>query len=524
MIGGGITGAGIARDAAMRGLRVALIEARDFASGTSSRSTKLVHGGIRYLLQGDLKLVREAARDRQVIANLAAHLAQPTCFLIPARHPGQVLKFRTGLWLYERIGQVPAKDHHQHWSRAELKAREPLVDPVALGAQAGVLAYPEYLTDDARLTLANLRSAQAHGALVLNYVQAVGCAHDQGRVNGVYVTDNSALTPTSTEPEAQLLKARCVVNAAGPWVDQLRLLETPAATKQLCLTKGVHLVVPSARLPLKHTLNLKAADGRGIFVIPRGPSLYIGTTDTFYPDNSYWPEITTADVTYLLATVNRALPDADLTPADISSLWSGLRPLIAQPGRQPSEISRRDLIMQTDSGLVSIAGGKLTAFRRMAQRVVDHCQQLLGAAVSNCRTDQEPLPGASLGMDVAALRQTLRSSCSDADKLDRLVSLYGQEASGILAEGGDVAAEARFAVLTEGALHLEDYWARRSARMCFDTDAGMAALAPAAAAMAPLLGWSDAEQARQIAHCQALYARDRACLHLAPASGVSAIS
>src|SRR5512143_686539 len=261
VIGGGITGAGIARDAAMRGLSVVLLEARDFAAGTSSRSSKLVHGGIRYLAQGDMALVREAALERKTVRDIAPHLARRTLFIVPARNRAAIATFRTGLWTYEKLGSVEADDRHQLWNTKRLAQEEPALATEEL---SGAIVYPEYITDDGRLTLANARSAAAHGAIVANYaeVTAVECAN--GVAQALTVTDRT------NEGITAHVKARVIVNAAGPWADHIRKLERADADSRLALTKGVHLVVSRQRLPINHTITMTAADKRGVFIVPRG--------------------------------------------------------------------------------------------------------------------------------------------------------------------------------------------------------------------------------------------------------------
>jgi glycerol-3-phosphate dehydrogenase len=502
VIGGGITGAGIARDAAMRGLSVVLLEARDFAAGTSSRSSKLVHGGIRYLAQGDMALVREAALERKTVRDIAPHLARRTLFIVPARNRAAIATFRTGLWTYEKLGSVEADDRHQLWNTKRLAQEEPVLATEEL---AGAIVYPEYITDDGRLTLANARSAAAHGAIVANYaeVTAIECA--DGIAQALTVTDRT------NEGITAHVKARVIVNAAGPWADHIRKLERADADSRLALTKGVHLVVSRQRLPINHTVTMTAADKRGVFIVPRGNVAYLGTTDTFYPDSAYWPTITADDVDYLLAAANRVFKTPPLERSDVIGLWSGIRPLIAETGKKsPSEISRRDEVFEGPAGIVTIAGGKLTAYRRMAERIVDLCVKRLGRSGLVSTTAEEALPGGALNESADALTQRLVAGGLDASSAGRLMMLYGNEAIG-LASGG-VAAEARHAVLKEGALMLEDYWVRRSARARFDLDNGLAALKPAADAMAPLLGWSEAEASRQIDLCHALRKAERAPL------------
>ena len=497
VIGGGITGAGVARDAAMRGLSVALIEAEDFASGTSSRSSKMIHGGLRYLPMGDVALVREAASERKAVQAIAPHLARETPFVIPARSAGAIARLRAGLWAFEKLGGVPKSRKHEVWSQAELKDREPAI---ASGELAGAVVYPEYLTDDARLTLANVRSAAAHGAICLNHARVTAIVAERGSATGLEIVDG--------EGRRARLFAKTIVNAAGPWVDAVRTLEEPGAPTRLQLSKGVHIVVDRDRLPVTRTVIMPAADRRSVFAVPKGRATYIGTTDAFYPRAELWPRIERADVDYLIAAAARCFATPALRAADISSAWSGVRPLVAEAGKSASEVSRKDEVWIGPAGVISIGGGKLTAYRRMAERVVDRIEEALGCTPSHCRTAEAPLPGGEV--DAMAARASLERAGVAAEAADRLVSLYGAEASAVAGDGADIAAEVRHAVLAEGALTLEDYWVRRSARAWFAAGAGLADLALAAAAMAPLLGWSAAEQDRQVAACRAIHERNTA--------------
>ena len=492
VIGGGVTGAGIARDAALRGLSVALVEARDFASGTSSRSSKMIHGGLRYLAQGHVKLVREAASERQVLRRIAPHLAQPQRYLIPARSARSLAAMRAGLWLYEKLGNVPRDERHEVLDLVELGRREPAMRTDGL---RGAAEYTEFLTDDARLVLANARSAQAAGATLASYAEADGLLLEGGRVAGVTVRS----TLPGEERQARVL-ARLVVSAAGVWVDHVRALEAGQRDSRLTLSRGIHVVVARDRLPVRYTVVLPTRDGRMAFAVPHGRFTYVGTTDVFHDRADYWPAFERADVDYLLDAVQARLVAPPIADADIVALWSGIRPLVSEPGKKPGEVSRKDEIWTSPAGLVSIAGGKLSAYRAMAEHVVDLCVRRLGDASRPCTTATEPLVGGERVLDGGEVRRL----CADADAARRLASLYGDEAPGISAAGGDVAAEARHAVLSEGALTLEDYWVRRSARAWFDERAGLDSLEPAAQAMAPLLGWNDAEIARQVAACRAL--------------------
>ena len=500
IIGGGITGAGVARDAALRGLSVALVEARDFASGTSSRSSKMIHGGLRYLAQGDLALVREAASERKVVQAIAPYLAVETPFVIPARSPAAIARLRAGLWTFEKLGGVPKSRAHQVWSAAELAGREPAMDVSGL---AGAVVYPEYLTNDARLTLANVRSAAAAGAVVVNYAEVCGVILEGARAVAVEVADRTQ----SGAVRRTRLSARVIVNAAGPWVDGVRAMESAGAGPRLALSRGIHLVVPRGRAAVERTLIVPAGGGRSIFVVPKGQSTYIGTTDTFYPAAEVWPPITAEDADYLLTAANARLAGPSIERSDITAAWSGVRPLVSEPGKGASETSRRDEIWTGPGGVLSIAGGKLTAYRRMAERVADKVEAALGRSATRSQTARLPLVGGETAPE--AVRAQLTGQGLDPAAAERLVGLYGAEAHELSA---GPAAEAAHAVLCEGALTLEDYWVRRSARAWFDPAGGLAALAPAAEAMAPLLDWSQDQVADEIAHCRARRAFDLAGL------------
>ncbi|HEX6867129.1 MAG TPA: glycerol-3-phosphate dehydrogenase/oxidase, partial [Caulobacteraceae bacterium] len=330
VIGGGVTGAGIARDAAQRGLSVALVEARDFASGTSSRSSKMIHGGLRYLAQGDLGLVREAASERKAVERIAPHLARMTHFVIPAKSAAGIAKLNAGLWAFERLGGVPKARKHETWSRAELARNEPAMRTDDL---AGAVVYPEYLTDDARLTLANVRSAVADGATALNYAPVSELIVEKERIAGAVVTDAAG-------NGGARIRARVVVSAAGPWVDGLRALEAGRSPHKLILTKGVHLVTTAEKLPVDRTIVITTPDKRSIFAVPKRGMTYIGTTDTFYDKPDYWPKIEVEDVDYLLGAVAARFTCERLKRTDLTSAWSGLRPLVAEEGKSPSDISR----------------------------------------------------------------------------------------------------------------------------------------------------------------------------------------
>jgi glycerol-3-phosphate dehydrogenase len=498
VVGAGITGCGVARDAASRGLRVALVEAADLAAGTSGRSSKLVHGGLHYLVRGEVGIVREAARERLALRRIAPHLAAPMPIVIPARSRLVRAGLRAVMAVYERLGQVAPAERHEAWDRARLTAEEPALDASRL---SGAVVYPEYLTDDARLTVANARSAAASGAVVVSYAAVESFVVERGEARGAVVRDT-----LPGADRAARVRARVVVNAAGPWVDAVRRLADRAAPAEVQLTKGVHVVVERRRLPLRRVVLLRSPDRRTVFAVPRGRFAYLGTTDTFYPGPDRFPAITAADVSYLLESARRTLRVEPLGRGDVVAVWSGLRPLLGRRGEAPAEISRRHAILEGPAGLVTIAGGKLTSYRKMAELVVDRCLARLPQKAAPSRTESEPLPGGDLAGSLDAVRERLGRRGLSADEAARAASLYGSEAE--LACAGGVASEAEHAVLREGCLRLEDYWARRAARAYFDDEGGEAALAPAAERMGALLGWSPAEREREREACRARRASD----------------
>ncbi|GAB4477010.1 MAG: glycerol-3-phosphate dehydrogenase [Thermoflexibacter sp.] len=367
IIGGGITGAGIALDAASRGLKVALIDKQDFGSGTSSRSTKLIHGGLRYLKQLEVGLVMEVGREREILHRNCPHLVVPEKMLLPLIKKGTYGPLATsfGLWVYDKLAGVKDEEQRIMLSKEETAAQEPLLRKDIL--EGGGL-YTEYRTDDARLTIEVIKTAtMRYKADCLNYIAATGFIYsEKGRITATKVKDEIT-------GEDFVIRSKTTVNATGPWVDEVRSLDTsnPKTSKYLQLTKGVHLVVPYHRLPLRQSIYFDVPNGRMMFAIPREEVTYIGTTDTTYKSEIDEPKASAEDVSYILDSANWMFPSANLTTNDIISSWAGLRPLIHEEGKSPSEISRKDEIFVSEAWLISIAGGKLTGFRKMAERVTD---------------------------------------------------------------------------------------------------------------------------------------------------------
>ncbi|WP_100371876.1 glycerol-3-phosphate dehydrogenase/oxidase [Bacillus sp. FJAT-45037] len=389
VIGGGITGAGIALDASSRGMKIGLIEMQDFAAGTSSRSTKLVHGGLRYLKQLEVKLVAEVGKERAIVYENAPHVTSPTWMLLPIYKNGTFGKVSTslGLNMYDRLADVDKKERRTMLNRKTTQEREPLLRKEKL--KGGGL-YVEYRTDDARLTIEVLKEAVRLGTIAVSYAKVESFIYENGKAIGVVMVDQ--LTG-----EAKKVYAKKIVNAAGPWVDTLREQDRSKTKKYLKLSKGVHLVIDHGRFPLRQAVYFDTEkDGRMIFAIPRDGKTYIGTTDTYYEGDITHPRMTIADRDYLLAVANFMFPALSLTTEDVESSWAGLRPLIYEDGKGPSEISRKDEVFISDSGLLTIAGGKLTGYRKMAERVVNSISKDLGVNVP-CQTESITLSGGHVG-------------------------------------------------------------------------------------------------------------------------------
>lgn len=363
VIGGGITGAGIAVDATVRGMKVALVEMQDFAAGTSSRSTKLVHGGLRYLKQLEVKMVAEVGKEREIVFENGPHVTTPEWMLLPMHKGGTFGKFSTsiGLRVYDFLAGVKRSERRKMLTADETLQKEPLVKKDGL---KGGGYYVEYRTDDARLTIEVMKTAVDKGATPINYTKVENLVYEDGKVTGVKVRD------MLSDEEYEILGTK-VVNAAGPWVDSIREKDNSKKGKTLKLSKGVHVVIDQSKFPLKQAIYFDTPDKRMVFAIPRSGKAYVGTTDTFYEGDPIDPGVTQEDRDYILKAIAFMFPEVKVTDADIESTWSGVRPLILEEGKDPSEISRKDEIWVSDSGLITIAGGKLTGYRKMAKTTVD---------------------------------------------------------------------------------------------------------------------------------------------------------
>ncbi|HEX2898664.1 MAG TPA: glycerol-3-phosphate dehydrogenase/oxidase [Bacteroidia bacterium] len=495
VIGGGITGVGIALDAATRGMKVALVEMRDFAAGTSSRSTKLIHGGLRYLKQLEFRLVREVGTERAILYRNAGHIVVPEKMLLPIVKGGTFGHFglRWGLWLYDRLARVAKHERRKMLTREEAAEMEPWLK---VGGLLSAGLYSEYRTDDARLTVEVIKTAVAKGATALNYAKVEQlCYNQKGKIVGAKVRDG-------VEGEQFEVKARHVVNAAGPWVDGIRQLDRSLEGKRLHHTKGVHLVVAAAHLPIQQAIYFDVGDGRMIFAIPRGPWTYFGTTDTNYNGLLDHPTVTAADADYLLAAVNRMFPRANLDRSHIESSWAGIRPLIHKAGKSPSQLSRKDELFFSPTGLITIAGGKLTGFRKMAEKVVNVVAKRMrkegeNAAIGPCITDRIVMSGFEFASSNDAEGSVYRLSLKYAmpsKEVDWLNTLFGSNVETILlrANGRDSLSILRgtllYAIENEGVVCLSDFFVRRTAMLYFGRKWIEASLPTAKAVFAEVFG------------------------------------
>ncbi|MFT6796097.1 MAG: glycerol-3-phosphate dehydrogenase [Maribacter sp.] len=482
VIGGGITGGGIALDAASRGLKVALVEKNDFASGTSSKSTKLIHGGLRYLKQFDFWLVKEVGSERAIVHKLAPHLVLPEKMLLPLIENGSYGKWLTsvGLKVYDILAQVTGEDKRKMLEKKEALKLEPLLPKKIL---KGAGYYAEYRTDDARLTIENIKTSLQFGATALNYASVTDFLYTDEKIAGVIVKDE-------VTGAAFNINSKYVISAAGPWADDLRSMNNSKKGKRLHLTKGVHLVFPYEKLPVKQSVYFDVPDGRMMFAIPRGKITYVGTTDTNYNDDKDKVQTDLADAIYLLSAVNNMFPKINLEMEDIVSSWAGLRPLIHEEGKSASELSRKDEIFTSETGLISIAGGKLTGYRKMAERVVDRIaikmEEEHEATVKPCTTQDIPLCGNEfkkykhVKKYIAAVYERIKTNGFTEHDAWFLVTNYGKQTETILELYQNrketdnptklILAELQFGIAYEMVQNPKDFFIRRTGRLYFDID------------------------------------------------------
>jgi glycerol-3-phosphate dehydrogenase len=463
VIGGGIVGAGVARDAAMRGLRVGLIEQHDFAFGTSSRSSRLLHGGLRYLAQGRIGLVHEASVEKKIIHHIAPHLADPLPFIFPTYRGNRdwvLWQLKIGVKIYDLLCGGRNLGRSTWLSQAEILRGVPGLSAVGL---KGAVRYYDGFTNDARLTIDTLRSAAKSGASVLNYCRFKGASRSD-----LWECELEDRLAEKTFP----IRARAVVNATGPWADGL-----PHSRVKLRLTKGIHLVVDRARVPVPETVVMTEGK-RILFAIPWGERTILGTTDTDYTGPLDDVRADATDIGYVLQITNQFFPAAKLVEADVISAWAGLRPLVADPSGKPSDISRAHDIDNPEPGWWDVAGGKLTTYRLMGEQTVDQIVKWLNGSQSlpkspgnlaRCRTAQEPLLPATETSGVSGILPPEFSR--------RPVEHY---------------------VASEWAVHLDDVMVRRTSWHYYLKDAAGKAQ-QVAGWMAELLGWTESQRAAEIA-------------------------
>lgn len=509
IIGGGITGAGIALDAASRGLKTALVEMQDFAAGTSSRSTKLIHGGLRYLKQFEVKMVAEVGRERAVVYENGPHVTTPEPMLLPIYKTGTFGRLSTsiGLMVYDRLAGVKYSERRRMLNARAVSDMEPLLRRQEL---LGGGLYVEYRTDDARLTIEVMKEAVSRGAQAINYVKADGFIKKDGKVVGIQATDQ-------LDGRTCMLHADKVINASGPWVDRLRELDGSRQGKTLQLTKGIHLVFDGKRFPLRQAVYFDTPDGRMVFAVPRDGKTYVGTTDTVYKDDPAHPLIADSDREYVLEAIRNMFPDVHVTAEDVESAWAGVRPLIHEEGKGPSEISRKDEVWVSRSGLITIAGGKLTGYRKMAEMVVDLAARQLkeetGRSAGPCITKRLPISGGdvggsagyavyaerkikdgvALGLERAVAERLVRTYGSNVDRLyARLSGLRGRpEVHGMPSE---LFLMASYAMEEEMAATPADFWVRRTGALFFRIEEVRQWKGAVAAYMSQVLQWTE-EQA-----------------------------
>lgn len=481
IIGGGITGAGIALDATLNGQSVLLLEKNDFSSGTTGKSTKLIHGGLRYLKQLEFKMVHDVGRERKVVYDNARHIVRPEKMLLPIYKKGSLGFFSSSiaLWFYDILGGIKKSERRKMFNSAETMLTEPMLLKDGL---EGSGVYYEYRTDDARLCIEVIKTAARIGAKCFNYMEVKDFVYGpEEKVIGVNAIDK-------TSNQVYEFYGKTVINAAGPWVDGLRQKNKSLSDKKLMLTKGVHLVFPFDKIPIAQSVYFDTLDNRMIFAIPRQSTTYVGTTDTKHISEKEQPKVTKEDVDYLIKNIKNTL-NVSLVSSDILSSWAGLRPLIHEEGKSPSEVSRKDEIFVSNSGLLSIAGGKLTGYRLMAEEILDVVLQKNGTRKKERKsTKQTKLVGGNF-IDEENLQSFILTQIKVGEtigiepaQIKNWVYRYGTETSKIIenvkkqssqeAESTDrsIIAELHFVLKNECIYTLSDFLIRRTGMLYFESE------------------------------------------------------
>ncbi len=500
VIGGGITGAGIALDASSRGMKVGLIERLDFASGTSSKSSKLVHGGLRYLEQREFGLVREASTERELLHRLAPHLVQPIPFVIPVSNRWRRAMFGVGLWTYDALASFKNIKVHRYLDVAET---ERLVPPLPKDKLQGGFLFYDNKTDDVRLVMEVLIQARRHGAALANYARLTDLESSE-EMCVARVEDR--LSGRSFE-----VRAKQIAVAAGVWADSIEAMTKSGEEPRLRPSKGIHLVFRRETLPMGDAAAFipDAARKRMLFVIPWLDAVLVGTTDTHYEGPIDRPSVDASDRAYCLDAVNAAF-ETDLTEKDIAGAYAGLRPLVAGKAGATADLSRRFVIYDVAPGVVGITGGKLTTYRRMSSDIVDRLAEAVGNEAKS-RTRQIRLGSSNVGSLFLAVERRARRLGMGSDTITNLIRCYGDRALDVLdhAEKEDMtelllpgfpvaAVETIYAARHEMAVHLDDFLARRTRLSLIDSNGGLGDGGRAAELLAAELGWSREQVANEI--------------------------
>jgi glycerol-3-phosphate dehydrogenase len=510
IIGGGVTGVGTARDAAMRGIKTVVLDMNDVAFGTSSRSSKLVHGGLRYLEHAEFALVFESVSERRILMDIAPHLVMAQGFLFPVFTDSRrsLFEINVGMWLYDGLSLFRSPKIHKSLSKKKLKEEEPALRQKGL---KGAPLYYDCATDDARLTLETAVDAKNHGAVVATYTRVLSFLKEDGRIVGVRVRDELS-------GEEFEIQSHSVVNATGPWSDRIRSLSKEDVVGRLRPTKGIHIVIPTEKLYLNNAVVcFHPQDGRVLFAIPWGDRTYIGTTDTDYQEDPADVAASSEDVHYLVDVTNHYFPGTDLHVDDVISTWAGVRPLVAdEKSDDESAISREHTLALSDDGLITIAGGKLTTYRKMAAEVVDKSIEYLrviGALpkVRSADTSEEPLPGAvgwpeegGLSWIEKELTERFGELLQDETRV-LLAKTYGMRSFDVVAlihddeslaekiqeDRPEIMAQIRFGIEEELAYTLRDIFIRRTQLFFRAGDQGLGAIDRVATYMKKNLDWDD---------------------------------
>ncbi|SES91980.1 glycerol-3-phosphate dehydrogenase/glycerol kinase [Oceanobacillus limi] len=501
VIGGGITGSGIALDAITRGLKVAMVERYDFASGTSSRSGKLIHGGLKYLQNFDIPVVKETGSEREIVYNNAKHLVYPIKMNFPLikKESYNLVTLKAGLTVYDRLAGVKKEERHTIYGKKKTLEREPLFNPRTV---QGSGEYVEYRTDDSRLTMEVAKTASENGAAILNYAEMVEFLKDEdNKVKGIVVKDHM-------DGNTFIVYAKHIVNAAGPWVDVVRKKDRPVTGKYMVLAKGIHIVFDRKSLPVKSSIYFQHK-GRMIAVIPVGNRTYVGSTESRYKGDMDDIHVNLSEVQYLLGCLKDMFPAIDLGVHDVISSWAGIRPLIGEEGKSPSELSRHDEIFESDTGLVTIAGGKLTGYRKMAERVLEHIDKKEERSIPPTKTTTLRLSGSQFesAEEIDAYIDRLQGYYQELQLTDQQIAdyvyRYGSNTESLLQlmsdfdqkysnkEQRNILAELHYTVKNEMVSTLADFYDRRTSYLLFDLEKVKRTLDVVTEELTSILNWDE---------------------------------